>query len=181
MKRLFLLLPLIILLAAAGGYMVRPYLPLSLDDRPVIGRVERVYVKDAKFLTTARIDTGAGVSSINAEIVKVVPPKEEGGKETVVFKVLDDEKHIITLTREIVDWQNIKKKGAKNGYSKRPVVMMNICVAGRLLEARVNLADRTQFLYPVLIGRNLLKMGDFMIDPAQKFTHKPFCPRSKKR
>lgn len=146
---------------------------------PTIGRVEKVYVKDADFLATARIDTGAGVSSINAEIITVTPPKKEGGAETVTFKVVDDEKHIITLTRDIIEWQNIKKKGGKEGYVRRPVVMMKMCVAGKRIETRVNLADRAQFLYPVLIGRNTLKRGDFLIDPSKKFTHKPTCPKKK--
>ena len=136
-------------------------------------------MEDAEFRASARIDTGAGVSSLNAEILEIKPPKKDGGKERVVFRVVDDEKHIITLTREIVDWQNIKKKSTKGGFLKRPVVMMDFCIAGKRVEARVNLADRSQFLYPVLIGRNVLKAGDFLIDPAKTFTHKPTCPGTK--
>lgn len=167
-----------LLLAGGAGYiaseMLRP------TPMVTIGRVEKVYVEDAKFKASARIDTGAGVSSINAEIIEIRPPEDKGDKEVVVFKVLDDEDHIITLKREIVDWQNIKKKAMKDGYLKRPVVMMDFCIAGKRVEARVNLADREHFLYPVLIGRNVLKAGDFVIDPAKTFTHKPTCPKRKR-
>lgn len=174
MARLFLILfiPLIFLLMGSGFLIGKHSVPQPV----VIGRVEKVYVEDAKFLASARIDTGAGVSSINAEILEILPPKEGSERQRVKFRVLDDEKHVITMTRDIVEWQNIKKKSTKEGYLKRPVVIMDFCLGGKRVEARVNLADRAHFLYPVLIGRNVLKAGDFLIDPAKKFTHKPTCP-----
>ncbi len=164
-----------LLLAVGLGYLASEV--LRAEPMLTIGRVEKVYVEDAKFKASARIDTGAGVSSINAEIIEIRPPKSKDDKETVVFKVLDDEDHIVTLERKIVDWQNIKKKATKDGYLKRPVVMMDFCIAGKRVEARVNLADRAHFLYPVLIGRNVLKAGDFAIDPARTFTQNPTCPK----
>nr|WP_232224186.1 RimK/LysX family protein [Mastigocladopsis repens] len=34
---------------------------------------------------------------------------------------------------------------------------MKFCIAGRWIEEEVNLAERDNFNYPVLIGRNMLK------------------------
>lgn len=177
MKRLFILFLFFFVPASAVLFF---YLYPPHEEHPAIGRVEKVYVEDVKFLGTARIDTGAGVSSIDAEIIEITPPAKEGEPETVIFTVTNEDGKAVTMKRKILEWQNIKKKSTKEGYVKRPVVVMDFCIAGKRVEARVNLADRSHFLYPVLIGRNVLKAGDFLIDPAKKFTHKPTCPRKKK-
>lgn len=176
MKKLTMLTLLAGVFLLAGGAFFGLNLLYAKDQPVVIGRIEKVYVEDAKFTASARIDTGAGVSSINAEIIKIIKSDEADKEETVEFRVLDDDKHIRTMKRKIVGWQNIKKKSTKEGYVLRPVVEMDFCIAGKRVQARVNLADRSQFLYPVLVGRNVLKAGDFLIDPAKTFTHKPACP-----
>ncbi len=166
---------LTILMAGYAGFLIRQnYGLLTGNADTVIGRVERVYIRTAKFGTPGRMDTGAGVTSLGVDIVEIKEPKEEGGPERVVFRINDEDAPKKTLERDILEWQNIKKKGGK-GYIKRPVVMLELCIAGKPIEARVNLADRTHYLYPILIGRNTLKAGDFMVDPAQKFTHRAMC------
>lgn len=163
-------------LLMVGGAVFGLALSAEENTPVVIGRVEKVYVEDAEHTAAARIDTGAGVSSVHAEILRITKTDEADRKETVVFRLLDGTKRTRVLTRDIVDWQNIKKKGAKGGFVLRPVVEMDFCIAGKRIQARVNLADRERFLYPVLVGRNTLKAGDFLIDPAKTFTHKPVCP-----
>ena len=164
-----------LLLAGSAGFLLRQHYGFFIGEADtVIGRVERVYIRDARFGTPGRMDTGAGVTSLGVEIVEIKKPKKEGDPERVVFRMLDEKADIQTLARDIIDWQNIKKKGGK-GFLKRPVVMLDLCIAGKPIEARVNLADRTHYLYPILIGRNTLKAGDFMVDPAQAFTHHAMC------
>ncbi len=141
--------------------------------RPVIGWIEYVALEDANIVVKARIDTGAGLASINAEIVEVKKSKD-GATEKVVFRIVDKDGNKKTMQRTIVEWINIKKKGG-DGYIKRPVIKLDFCLGGKQVEARANLADRSDFLYPVLIGRNVLKAGDFMIDPEKTFTHEPVC------
>jgi len=92
----------------------------------------------------------------------------------VVFRIVDKDGNKKTMERTIVEWINIKKKGGE-GFIKRPVIKLDFCLGGKQVEARANLADRSDFLYPVLIGRNVLKAGDFMIDPEETFTHAPGC------
>jgi hypothetical protein len=53
---------------------------------------------------------------------------------------------------------------------------MDFCIGGKRIEARVNLAKRDRFIYPLLVGRNLLKAGDFLINPAKKFMSVARCP-----
>jgi hypothetical protein len=143
------------------------------ETRPVIGWIEYVALEDANIVVKARIDTGAGLASINAEIVEVKKSKD-GTTEKVVFRIVDNDGNKKTMQRTIVEWINIKKKGG-DGYIKRPVIKLDFCLGGKQVEARANLADRSDFLYPVLIGRNVLKAGDYMIDPEKTFTHEPGC------
>ena len=141
--------------------------------RPIIGAVEYVDLDDAGLIVKARIDTGAGLTSINAKIVELRPPAD-GKPERVVFRIVDKQASKKTLVRNVVEWVNIKRKGG-TGFIKRPVVRLDFCLGGKRIEARANLADREEFLYPVLIGRNVLVTGNFLVDPTKTFTHDPVC------
>ena len=143
------------------------------ETRPVIGWIEYVALEGTDIVVKARIDTGAGLASVHAEIVEITK-SADGATEKVVFRVEDKDGNKKTMQRTIVEWINIKRKGG-DGYIKRPVIELDFCLGGKQVEARANLADRSDFLYPVLIGRNVLKAGDYMIDPEKTFTHEPGC------
>ena len=147
--------------------------PASSDERVIIGRVENVLMQDVGMQLKARIDSGAGVSSINAKILRV-EAKEDGSGEQVTFELTDGRGRAKTVHRTIVKWAEIKGKGT-NATIRRPIVILDICLGGKRLEGRFNLADRERFLYPVLVGRNILKTGDFLIDPKRKFMEHPGC------
>jgi len=146
------------------------------DDKPqpVIGWVENVKLMDAGVVFKARIDTGAGLASLDAVIEKVIKSDKAGKRDRVVFTVEDGKGGKKTLEKDIVEWVNIKKKGG-SGFIPRPVVKMQVCLGGKTLTARMNLAERHGFLYPLLIGRNFLKMGHFLVDTRKSFTHDPDC------
>lgn len=144
-------------------------------ERPVIGWVEYVALQDADLIVKARIDTGAGLASVHADILEIRKDKKDD-VEKVVFRVEDKDGNKKTLERTVVKWINIKKKG-ETGTIRRPVIKLDFCLGGKKVEARANLADREGFLYPVLIGRNVLKTGDYMIDPQRTFIHEPGCKK----
>lgn len=147
----------------------------ATPDRPVIGWVEYVALEDANIIIKARVDTGAGLASVDAEILEIKQDKKSD-QEKVVFRVEDKDGNKKTLERTIVKWINIKKKG-ESGTIRRPVIKLDFCLGGKQVEARANLSDRAGFLYPVLIGRNVLKAGDYMIDPERTFMHEPGCKK----
>ena len=151
------------------GLLITPSLHAATTEktRPVIGWVEYVGLGDTKIVAKGRIDSRAGLASIDASIIEI---RRQGSHENVVFRIDDGNGGKVTLEREVMEWVNIKKKGS-NGVSKRPVVEMLFCVGGKKIRARTNLADRGGFLYPILIGRNVLQTGQFMIDPTEKFMH----------
>lgn len=164
MKRLLLSVCALLAFAVPLATNVQAATP---KQRPVIGWVEYVGIGDTDLVMKGRIDSGAGLASVNAQVMEV---RKSGNGEKVVFSVMDDHGKKTTLERDVVEWVNIKKKGS-SGYIRRPVVKMLFCVGGKRINARANLADRGGFLYPVLIGRNVLQTGNFMIDPTQKFIH----------
>ena len=51
------------------------------------------------------------------------------------------------------------------------------CIGGRKIRDEVNLADRGHFIYPVLIGRNMLGKGDFLLDPSRTFVSRAPCAK----
>ncbi len=144
------------------------------DTRETIGRVEKVAIKDVGLTLKARIDTGAGITSLHASIVAVEPISKKSSVERIVFEVEDEMGGRKRLEREIVRWINIKRKGA-TGYIRRPVVLLSLCMGDVTVQGEVNLAKRGKFLYPLLIGRNILKTGGFLVDARLKFTQHPSC------
>lgn len=146
-----------------------------MQDTSIIGRVEYVVMQDVGIKLKARIDTGAGVSSIDAKIIQF-KPAAGGSGERVIFEIRDDAGNAKSIERKIVEWTEIKGKGTEKS-SRRPVVILDFCLGGKRLEGRINLADRSGFIYPVLIGRNILKTGAFLIDPSKTFMQPPGCTR----
>jgi hypothetical protein len=51
---------------------------------------------------------------------------------------------------------------------------MNVCIASRLLATEVSLIDRSEFNYPLLLGRNTLK-SFALVDPGSTFLSNPEC------
>lgn len=139
--------------------------------RVVIGRIEFVVVRDVNLRLKARIDTGAGVSSIHAKILEI---KKTPDGERVKFQITDAQGVAKTLERDVVGWSQIKVMGTDQ-KNRRPIVELRICLGGKKLKGRVNLNDRSAYLYPVLIGRNLLNTGKFLVDPSEKYLIEPDC------
>lgn len=144
------------------------------------GYVENVYILPSKTLLDAKLDTGAGVSSISATNIHIY---EKDGKKHVRFDVTHEaieqgkrnkdkvEKvaYDLPLKREM-KIKNRAGEDTKDQYDERPVVEMPFCFDGKIYTIEINLTDRTHFDYPVLLGRKALIQLGAVIDPAQKFT-----------
>ena len=95
--------------------------------------------------------------------------------ETVTFRLTSRGGKKVIYTAPVVRWVSIRRRGG--GAIVRPVVMMDLCIAGRRVQGEVNLADRSGFNYPLLIGRNMLRDAAISIDSRQIFASKRACPR----
>lgn len=140
-------------------------------DKHIVGWVERVQIRGAarSVVLKAKMDSGAKTSSLS---VTRLQRFSRGGRPWVRFDINDANGGSVTFERPVVRNVRIKRHGAAS--KSRPVVIISICIDSVLKETQVNLADRTNFLYPMLIGRRFLQ-GDFLIDPGRTFVTKADC------
>ena len=94
--------------------------------------------------------------------------------DTVTFRLTNRTGKEIILTESVTRWVSIRRRGG--GSIIRPVVMMDLCIGARRVTGEVNLADRTGFNYPLLIGRNMLSSAAISVDSSQIYTAETACP-----
>jgi hypothetical protein len=119
----------------------------------------------------AKLDTGAKTSSMRAKVLKEY---KKDGHTWISYQVVNGQNESITLDSRVVRWVRIKKKDSKAGFLRRPVVRLGFCMADKFIIGEVNLSPRTGFLYPVLVGRNMLKRH-ILIDTHKTLTTEPTC------
>lgn len=145
----------------------------SEQQTKTVGWIEKARIAGVDREIKAKLDTGATTTSINAEILEKPDEDSESGG-MIKFRFTNGEGVKQDFELPIVRWVRIESR--KADYIKRPVVRMKLCVAGQWIEEEVNLAERDDFNYPVLIGRNMLKKGNLAVDSSKTFTADPSCP-----
>ncbi len=141
---------------------------LPAAGREVAGWLETARLEPEGIELSAKLDTGADVSSLGAEAIRVVP---NAGETSVHFRVQTPGGGL-ELQRPLVRNAWIKRHDAPP--EQRPVVRLRFCVGGVDKEVEVNLVDRSNYAYPLLIGRNFLA-GDLLVDPGERFSVSPAC------
>ncbi|WP_243401203.1 RimK/LysX family protein [Leptospira harrisiae] len=125
--------------------------------KPIVGRVEWVEFPNWKLKLRARIDTGAKSCSIHAVNIEKIT---ENGEEFVVFETFVDEKPVKLKSRFVKE----AKVSSTSGISEKRIMIREVMKMGKIKEdVIINLNDRTNLNYPILIGRNFL-MGKFLVD-----------------
>ena len=100
------------------------------------------------------IDTGATTSSLHATNIQ-----QKGDSVTFQCPQLSD--NLITL--DLYGQQEVVSADA--GSNNRPMIKVDIEINNSPLTGVIfNLNDRSDMENPVLIGQNILKLGDFLID-----------------
>ena len=129
----------------------------------VLGAVEEVQVFPAKIILRARIDSGATTTSISAVDIQEF---ERDGDQWVQFNVPTADGNI-AFKRPLVGHVKVKRHG--EDPLKRPVVNLQIKIGSIEQRLEVSLADRRNYEYPVLIGRNFLK-DIAIVDVSRQYT-----------
>jgi hypothetical protein len=164
MVKSYYLLLVLGLLCFSGGL-------LQATELTVIGWIERVVIFPEDFSLEAKIDTGADNSSIDsADWVSF----RKDGEEWIRFSVTNNQYKKEKFEKPLIRYTEIKRKKAEP--VTRPVVHMDLCIGGKMIGAPVNLADRNNFEYRMLIGRSALE-GHFLVDSSQAHTSHPSCLR----
>lgn len=132
---------------------------------PIVGAVEWAAVGRSELMMEARIDTGADTTSIHADNIQLI---EKDGRRYVRFVLVEPEtgrqvRQELRLRRRVLIKQS-------NGLrDRRFVVRMWVAVGDTRSRIDVNLTDRTDFEYPMLIGRNFLT-DSLIVDVSRHHT-----------
>ena len=142
----------------------------ATQDLEILGWVENARLPAIDIELKAKLDTGAETSSLDSRIIKKF---RKDGKRWVRFAVPDRESgEEFVLVRERVRTIGVVQHDGSR--QTRPVVEMQLCVAGRLLDTEVSLIDRSEFIYPLLLGRSALA-SFALVDPGDTFLSDPEC------
>lgn len=156
-----------------GAVLFMAFSPVSLSAdnvKLVSGWVEKITIGSPSITLNAKIDTGATHSSLHAAEYHIF---NKAGIEWVRFSVTDNEGNDRRFEVPLLRYAEIKQKNNQPAQL-RPVIMLGICLGSILRVVEVNLADRSNFNYPVLIGHSFLQ-GNFLVDVDRKFLHEPNC------
>jgi hypothetical protein len=157
------------LLAGLLGILVLA-LPAVAGEKIVVGWIEKVRIYPGNFLVHAKLDTGAEYSSLDAGNLQFF---ERDGKKWVRFYLAEKrEGKSITLERPLLRWAPIKRHNQEP--QRRPVIKLGVCLGNIYKETEVNLVDRKNYQYRMLIGRKFME-GSMIIDPSAMYTIGPTC------
>lgn len=171
-KKMFVVMSIGLLTVAGCSSQKTQAIAQSKQQDQIVGWVEKARIAGVEKEVKVKLDTGATTTSINAEILEQPDEETESGG-MIKFRFLDGEGNKEVFEHPIVRWVQIKSREGRD--LRRPVVRMKLCIAGRWIEEEVNLADRDDFNYPVLVGRNMLKQGGLVVDSSRTFTADPSC------
>ncbi|WP_062269546.1 ATP-dependent zinc protease [Endozoicomonas arenosclerae] len=126
--------------------------PARFEGKLVLGFAEKGTLTEYGLEMDAKIDTGAGRSSIDARNIRNF---ERDGKKWVRFDLPRTSKGKVTLELPVKDTILIKRPGEES--QSRPIVNMNVKVGDITQNLDISLNDRTRFEFPLLVGRDFLK------------------------
>ena len=147
----------------------------SQDPGKVIaGWIEKISLADPLLILKAKLDTGANTSSIHAINVE---PFEKDDERWVRFDLLltDVNDKQRTIHMETPKSRRVRIKNNDGNHDRRAVVELEICFDGRKHVTEFTLANRAEYIYDVLLGREFLK-GIAVVDPEHTFLTQADCP-----
>lgn len=119
--------------------------------KKIIGNIEPIYFLPVKEAFLARIDTGAQISSIGVSELKKF---KKDGQKWVSFKVTNPTSNeTIVFEKQIAGYIKIVRPQKSENRIK---VVMDIRLGNKIFQKEFTLANRQNFKYQVLVGRNIL-------------------------
>ena len=145
---------IVILMLLSSSYA----LPLHGKEpaRVIAGWVEKVRIENQDYEVKAKLDTGAKTSSIHATDIKSF---KKDGKRWVKFtlKLKDSKDNNHEITMEKPRSRKAKIKNQNGEHDRRYVVDLKLCFNGREYVTEFTLAERTDYIYDILLGRQFLE------------------------
>jgi hypothetical protein len=145
-----------------------------MHDKPLIGWREWLALPELGLAAVkAKIDTGARSSSLH---VDAIHEYERDGCTWLRFLLATGRRGAAPVTCEApaLDRRDVTDSGGHTGA--RWFILSRVCLAGLEWETEINLTNRRNMLFPMLLGRTALR-GRFHVDPQLSYA----CGRLKRR
>jgi hypothetical protein len=133
------------------------------------GWVEKIMLPAEQITMDAKLDTGAAISSINAENIQIT---HKDKTKWVEFDIVKREQVLKHVSYPLQGYITIKARDDEkraNGDSQRPLILMKICMGDQTHLIKVNLIHREEFSYAFLLGREAMKQYKILVDPSNKY------------
>lgn len=135
-----------------------------------LGYLEDVRVGALGLSMKGKLDTGADTSSVYARDIELYERKKNDN--WVRFRLVGKNGRSIRYDQNVIRFASIKDK--RGGRIRRPVIHLPICVGGKEGVAEINLADRSEFDYDILVGREFLAHR-IAVDSSRTFASDEPC------
>jgi glutathione synthase/RimK-type ligase-like ATP-grasp enzyme len=129
---------------------------VNLEESQIIGRREYVGIIESGEVVRAKVDSGAYYCSLHVRSVEL-----SGTKLKVVF---DNGKEC-----EFSEFRKIIVSPTGGEREKRFVVPMQILLGSEIITEEISLSSRTGLRNKFLLGRRILKQGNYLIDSSRSF------------
>lgn len=175
MLKRWLVFSILGVMLSGGAAMAKEF-----NHKVIFGLHEEVAIPELGLQLEAKLDTGAVSASLSAYDIETFTKDDE---EWVRFRlgVESDEGRKVELpVDKTVRIRRRKEDVADNEktYSERIVVRLKVCIGGREVPMRVNLADRRHFNFPLLVGSEGLRDIGALVDASLEFAAgSPHCKK----
>ena len=129
----------------------------------VLGGIERLLLPDLNTQITARVDTGATLSSISAHNIQIY---EQNNVVHAGFNMATDN-GLTSVKIPVQKFIQVKQQ-AEPKPATRPVILLEIILGSITGEFEFSLSDRAHLSSKALIGRNILRQQG-VVDVSQQF------------
>ncbi|MBV4473160.1 ATP-dependent zinc protease [Pseudomonas sp. B2M1-30] len=156
-------------------------LPVMAAEPTLYGRYEYIALPEiGGQVLKAKMDTGALTASLSARDIETFT---RDGEDWVRFRLGTKDASNKVYEHKIARISKIKSRSDEEDedrdaseVTKRPVVDLELCLGDVKRTVEVNLTDRSNFNYPLLIGAKALREFGAAVNPARRFTaDKPDC------
>lgn len=145
-----------------SGYLLIK-LTSQQPQKQIVGAIETVIVPEVGLSFRGRVDTGAKTTSINATDIKIenfsLNPPDNIGK-SISFRIVNELDKSATIRTKIAKVRRIQNAESSEF---RYYVYLTLLGQGIKKKVLVNLNDRSQTAYKILLGRNWLSQ-EFIVD-----------------
>lgn len=155
-------------------------LPVMAAEPTLYGRYEYIKLPEIGGETLkAKMDTGALTASLSAkDIEKFTRDGDDWVRFRLATKDADGKvyEHKVSRMSKIKSRADEEDDGETVEVARRPVVDLELCLGDEKRTIEVNLVDRSNFNYPLLIGAKGLREFGAAVNPARRFVaDKPDC------